>query len=81
MSRQQSSCRSPVLEAATSPIALRYWNYCLNREEQTRARSRQMLLAMFDNDGGLVRLHCQTLLTGLLQDSLKRALDSGRPRH
>ena len=43
MSRQQSSCRSPVLEAATSPIALRYWNYCLNREEQTRARSRQML--------------------------------------
>ena len=30
---------SPVLEQATSPIALRYWNYCLNRSESDRQPS------------------------------------------
>ena len=33
-SETPSQSVSPVMEQATSPIALRYWNYCLNRTEE-----------------------------------------------
>lgn len=39
-SETPSESVSPVMEQATSPIALRYWNYCLNRsEERERGRT------------------------------------------